>query len=221
MATRAEQAGWSSAVAATDPLAARLFAVHGPLVLGSLPSGADRFGALSRSICFQQLAGAAASTIWSRVEVAVGGRVTARSIVATPFENLRSAGLSNAKANTIVALATEVLAGTMDLSSIGHRPDEAVIEELTVVKGIGRWTAEMFLMFTLHRRDVWPTGDFGVRMGYGMAVGATDPPTATELVPLGERFRPYRTVMAWWCWQETTASRQHKALPIVSIAPEI
>jgi len=211
MATRAQQAAWSSAVAATDPLAARLLADHGPLVLGTAPAAGDRFGALSRSICFQQLAGAAASTIWGRVETAVGGRVTAQSIMSTPFEHLRTAGLSNAKATTIVGLATAVLAGAVDLASIGRRPDEVVIEELIVVKGIGRWTAEMFLMFTLHRHDVWPTGDLGVRMGYGLAVGASEPLTAMELTPLGERFRPYRTVVAWWCWQEVNASRRGAA----------
>jgi DNA-3-methyladenine glycosylase II len=87
------------------------------------------------------------------------------------------------------------------LDRIGRRSDEEVVAELVQVKGIGPWTAEMFLIFTLRRLDVWPVGDYGVRVGYSRAYGLPEPPTATELEPLGDRFRPYRTIAAWYCWR--------------------
>ena len=117
-------------------------------------------------------------------------------------ERLRGAGLSGGKAASLRDLAGRVLDGTVVLSSRGlaKEPDDEVVARLSTVRGIGRWTAEMFLIFQLRRLDVWPTGDFGVRRGYGLAWGMPMP-TAKVLEPLGERFRPYRSVAAWYCWR--------------------
>jgi DNA-3-methyladenine glycosylase II len=91
--------------------------------------------------------------------------------------------------------------GTVPLARVGRLPDEAVIERLVSVRGIGRWTAEMFLIFQLRRPDVWPVGDYGVRKGYALAFGLPQLPTPAALTALGERFRPYRSVAAWYCWR--------------------
>jgi DNA-3-methyladenine glycosylase II len=87
------------------------------------------------------------------------------------------------------------------LSRMGRLPDDEVVRELTLVRGIGRWTAEMFLMFQLGRPDVWPVDDLGVRKGYSLIYGLSGMPLARDLEPLGERFRPYRSVVAWYCWR--------------------
>ena len=101
----------------------------------------------------------------------------------------------------------------MRLDRIGRLSDEAVVAELTPVRGIGPWTAEMFLIFTLKRLDVWPVGDYGVRAGYAVAYDLAAMPSSKELVPLGDRFRPYRTMVAWYCWQAFIASRQPASKP--------
>jgi len=98
-------------------------------------------------------------------------------------------------------ITKKVPAGTVQLDRIGRRSDERVVEELTRVRGIGRWTAEMFLIFQLGRLDVWPVDDFGVRKGYGRVYGLTDAPTAKQLDPLGDVLRPYRSIAAWYCWR--------------------
>jgi DNA-3-methyladenine glycosylase II len=160
------------------------------------------FAALVRSIVYQQLAGAAASTIHRRLVVALGGEVTPEAMLAVAPEDLRAAGMSGNKAASVSDLAAKVLDGTvvLDPRGLAREGDEDVIERLTTVRGIGRWTAEMFLMFQLHRLDVWPTGDLGVRKGFGVA-WAIPMPSARELEPLGDAFRPYRSAVAWYCWR--------------------
>ena len=125
--------------------------------------GSDHFRALVRSIAYQQLAGAAASTIHGRFEALFDGQPTPEAVLATPEETLRSAGLSGAKTAAILDLAAKVESGDVPLDSIARLGDDAIIERLTIVRGIGRWTAEMFLMFQLGRLDVWPVDDYGVR----------------------------------------------------------
>ncbi len=93
------------------------------------------------------------------------------------------------------------MAGDIRLDAVGRMPDDEVVAMLTQARGVGPWTAHMFLLFDLHRLDVWPTGDYGVRVGYGRAYGLDEPPTPKELDALGERFRPYRSVAAWYCWR--------------------
>jgi 3-methyladenine DNA glycosylase/8-oxoguanine DNA glycosylase len=191
-----------------DPVMKGLVAAHGTPDLGWHRSGHTRFEQLAESICYQQLAGKAAQAIWSRVRANVDGPFTPEAVLALGAEPLRAAGFSNAKTASILDLATKVAAGDVRLDRIGRLTDEAVVAELVKVRGIGRWTAEMFLIFTLKRLDVWPVGDLGVRAGYAHAYGLAAMPSDKELGPLGEAFRPYRTLAAWYCWQAIIASRQ-------------
>jgi DNA-3-methyladenine glycosylase II len=194
-------------VAARDPVMARLVAVHGPPQIASRRTGHTRFEQLAEAISYQQLAGKAAEAIWGRVRSLVDGDFTPETILALGPEPLRHAGMSGAKTASLLDLAAKVDDGTVRLDRIGRLSDDAVIDHLIVVRGIGRWTAEMFLIFTLRRLDVWPTGDYGVRAGYARAYGLAEVPTAKELEPLGDRFRPYRTVAAWYCWRVAGTSQ--------------
>ena len=188
------------AIAAADPVMSRLVAVHGPARISTAAPVSQRFERLAHSIVHQQLAGAAARTIWERTCDAVDGPVTADAVLETDPEHLRAAGLSRAKLAALLDLAMHVSDGRVRLDTIGRRSDTEVIEELVQVRGIGPWTAQMFLIFALDRLDVWPVGDLGVRHGWGRAYGWTTPPTALELGDLGDPFRPYRSIVAWYCW---------------------
>ncbi|HEY7947480.1 MAG TPA: hypothetical protein VID75_07385 [Acidimicrobiales bacterium] len=189
------------ALAAGDPVVARLVAQYGlPRFGGRTPAGA-RFAVLARAICYQQLAGKAAAAIHGRFVAAVGGELTPARVLATPVEALRGAGLSAAKAAAVRDLAEKVASGQVALERIGRLADEDVVAHLVQVRGIGRWTAEMFLLGTLGRLDVWPVGDYGVRAGFTVAWGLPEIPTPAALTERGEVFRPYRSVVAWYCWQ--------------------
>jgi DNA-3-methyladenine glycosylase II len=192
-------------LAARDPVLAGLLDDFGPPLLRAPLD--THFAALVRSITYQQLAGAAATAIHGRLVAALGGGVTPEGLLALSPEALRAAGLSGNKSASLRDLAAKVLDGTVVLNPRGlsREGDEEVITRLSTVRGIGRWTAEMFLMFQLHRLDVWPAGDLGVRRGYGLAWGVPMP-TPRELQPLGDRFQPYRSVVAWYCWR--AAERQ-------------
>jgi 3-methyladenine DNA glycosylase/8-oxoguanine DNA glycosylase len=188
------------AVAERDPVVRHLVDLAGPIAYRPRnPDGS--FGALVRSIVFQQLAGAAAHAIHTRVRATVPGDLTPAALAAVPDDTLRSAGLSANKLASLRDLTAKVLDGTVVLDGHSRRSDDEIVERLVQVRGIGRWTAEMFLMFELRRLDVWPVDDLGVRQGYGLAWGIDPPPTAKELGPLGERFRPYRSVVARYCWE--------------------
>ena len=156
------------------------------------------FEELARAICFQQLAGAAARTIHGRFAALFGGRPTPEGVLAMPVDRLRGAGLSGSKTASIRDLAQKVADGEVQLARIGRLPDDEVVRELTLVRGIGRWTAEMFLMFQLGRLDVWPVDDLGVRKGYSVLHRMRDLPGPKELEVLGDPFRPYRSVAAWY-----------------------
>ena len=187
-------------LAERDPVIARLVAEAGPPRFSRPRS--SHFEALVRSITYQQLAGAAAAAIHGRLVAALDGDVRPDTLLALPDGALRAAGLSANKAASLQDLATKVLDGTVVLSPRGlsRESDEEVVARLSSVRGIGRWTSEMFLMFQLRRLDVWPTGDLGVRRGYGLAWKVAMP-TARELEPLGDPYRPYRSVVAWYCWR--------------------
>jgi len=187
-------------LAGRDPVLAGLIRVAGPCTLGTTRRR-SHFEALARSIVYQQLAGKAAAAIWQRVRTLVPGPFTADAVLAIDESVLRAAGLSGAKTRSITDLAHHVVAGDVHLSRVSRMGDDDIVAELTQVWGIGRWTAEMFLMFQLVRPDVWPTLDFGVRNGYARAWGLGTMPSAAELEPLGDRFRPYRSVAAWYCWR--------------------
>jgi DNA-3-methyladenine glycosylase II len=186
-------------VAARDRKLGRLIEQVGPI--RHRPRDPDGpFGALVRSIVFQQLAGRAAQAIYGRVRAAVGESLTPETVNATSDEDLRAAGLSGNKLASLRDLSTKVLEGTVVLTRTSRRSDEELIARLVTVRGIGRWTAEMYLMFQLRRLDVWPVDDLGVRQGYALIWGVDPAPTAKQLHPLGERFRPYRSVVARYCW---------------------
>ena len=176
---------------------------HGVPRIGPGPTPEQRFAALARAIAYQQLAGRAAATIWGRVLDVVGEPFGPERVLALPPDALRAAGLSGAKTTAVLDLADACNTGRVRLDRISRMSDRDVIDHLTVVRGIGPWTAQMFLLFDLRRLDVWPTGDLGVRTGFGRAFELDGPPTERELAALGEPFAPYRSVLAWWCWRET------------------
>ena len=190
----------AAVLAERDPVLRRLVAEAGPARVR--PPTETHFATLVRAVVYQQLAGAAAAAIHGRLIAALGGEVTAERLLSLPPETLRSVGLSAAKAASLQDLATKVLDGTVVLDPKGLRAqsDAEVVARLSTVRGIGKWTSEMFLMFQLRRLDVWPTGDLGVRRGFGLAWGIPTP-TAKELEPLGDPYRPYRSVVAWYCWR--------------------
>lgn len=166
----------------------------------------DHFGELARAIVYQQLAGAAAAAIHRRfVALFPDGAPSPDGVLACPVDQLRAAGLSANKAASVRDLAEKVVAGTVELDRVARLSDEEIVRELTTVRGIGRWTAEMFLIFQLGRLDVWPVDDLGVRKGYAHLYGLPAMPKARDLLPLGDRYRPYRTVAAWYCWRASDA----------------
>lgn len=218
--TAGRVAGAEAELAHRHPVMAGLIARCGPCTLAS---GRRRgvveshFEALASSIVYQQLAGAAAGAIWARVRALAPGGFTAEAVLALgplgprgaydPLnpEPLRAAGLSWAKAASLEDLARRVVEGSLDLDRVATLADEEVVEELSAVRGIGRWTAQMFLIFRLGRLDVWPTGDLGVRRGYAVAHGLNQVPTPGATEALGEGFRPWRSVAAWYCWRAVDA----------------
>ena len=134
-------------------------------------------------------------------------------MLATPPEALRAAGLSGNKTAAVLDLATKATDGTVPLEDLDSLDDEEIIARLSAVRGIGRWTAEMFLMFELRRMDVWPVDDFGVRNGWSMVHALAETIKPRALAAEGERFRPYRSVAAWYCWQAVALFRKPMVLP--------
>jgi DNA-3-methyladenine glycosylase II len=200
--TRRQLADASAELARRNAALAAVVERVGPCNLRRGRPRQAHFGELARMICYQQLAGRAAAAIHGRfVALFDDGRPTPEAMVALRPAALRAAGLSGAKAASIRDLAEKVLAGEVKLDRLGRLPDEEIVRELTLVRGIGRWTAEMFLMFQLGRLDVWPVDDYGVRKGYAAIFSRAELPTAKQLVALGEPFRPYRSVAAWYCWR--------------------
>jgi DNA-3-methyladenine glycosylase II len=201
---RSKHLGASAGLASLDPVMAGLVERHGPMRLPPAPPVAKRFEKLAEAIVHQQLAGKAAIAIWTRLRsLYPEGPLDAADVLATSETDLRGAGLSGSKAAAIHDLALHVDDGRVELHRMGRMPEEDVVGELVQVRGIGPWTAQMFLIFTLHRLDVWPTGDYGVRSGYGIAYGMSEAPDAKALEALGDPFRPYRSVAAWYCWRAT------------------
>jgi 3-methyladenine DNA glycosylase/8-oxoguanine DNA glycosylase len=174
---------------------------HGvPDLKRARPAG-THFAELARSICYQQLAGKAAAAIHGRFDALFDGPPTPEAVLALSMEELRSVGLSGAKAASIQDLAEKVDAGLVELDRMNRLPDHVVVRELVLVRGIGEWTAHMFLMFQLGRLDVWPTGDYGVRNGFTKMYGLPEMLTPKVLEQHGEPFRPYRSIVACWCWR--------------------
>lgn len=186
---------------AADPVLARVIARVGPCRLdpGQRP---DVFHALVRSIIYQQLNGNAAGSIYRKFKALYPGKrfPSPPDILATPDADLRSAGISPQKISYLRDLSAKVADGSVNLRQLRAMDDEAVIEHLTQVRGVGRWTAEMVLMFTLGRQDVLPVDDYGFKRGVQFAYKIRQPPKPERLRKLAEPWRPYRSVGTWYMW---------------------
>ena len=198
--TRAIEAA-TAELARRDPVMAGLVEMAGPCRLAERRGDRTHFEALCESVVYQQLAGKAAASIYARLCDALGGRPTPEAVVGAAEPALRAAGLSAAKARCVLAVAERAASGELPLDDLDALSDDDLVARLSSVPGIGRWTAEMFLIFQLRRLDVWPVGDYGVRKGYARAYGLSDLPTPKALMARGEPFRPYRSVAAWYCWR--------------------
>ena len=184
-----------------DPVMARVIDAVGRCTLVPRTEW-THFDALLRSIVYQQLSGKAAATIHGRVLQLVGdGAGAPKRIVATSHEAFRGAGLSNAKANYVRNLAEHVLDGSLPVESLHELTDEEIIAALTQVKGIGKWSAQMFMMFRLGRPDVLPELDLGVQKGIQRAYRMRKLPTPAQVLKRGAKWAPYRTVGSWYMWR--------------------
>ena len=190
-------------LAATDPRIAALIARSTPYNIK--PALSIRpFDALAESIAYQQLSGKAAATIFGRVRALFPRRkyLNPREILATPDESFRAAGLSRSKIAALKDLAAKTIDGTVPSGrAIVRMTDEEIIARLITVRGIGRWTVEMLLLFDLGRPDVWPVDDYGVRKGFAKSFGRRRLPKPKQLMKFGEKWRPYRSIAAWYFWR--------------------
>jgi DNA-3-methyladenine glycosylase II len=166
------------------------------------------FDALAESIAYQQLSGKAAATIWGRVRALYPKRkwLDPEAVLKTPDETLRACGLSRSKVAAVKDLAAKTIDGTVPTRrELLRMSDEEIIERLTTVRGIGRWTVEMLLLFELGRLDVWPVADYGVQKGFAKTFGKKKLPTPKQFLKIGEKWRPYRSVAAWYFWRALDA----------------
>ncbi len=190
-------------LAATDPRLAALIARS--LRYNVKPAQSLRpFDALAESIAYQQLSGKAAATIFGRVRALYPRQkyLDPKKILATPNDSFRAAGLSRSKIAALKDLAAKTIDGTVPSArAIAQMSDEEIIVRLTEVRGIGRWTVEMLLLFDLGRLDVWPVDDYGVRKGFAKIFGRRKLPTPKQLMKFGEKWRPYRSMAAWYFWR--------------------
>jgi DNA-3-methyladenine glycosylase II len=168
----------------------------------TINTGGDPFQSLVRSIMYQQLAGSAASAIHGRfLSLYCGTHPSAIRLAATPDAELRSIGLSSRKVEYLKGLAEYVAGGKLNLTLIAKMDDEEVIKQLTTVRGIGRWTAEMFLIFCLGRPDVLPVGDLGLQKAMQKVYGLRNLPTQKRMEDISKPWRPYRSVATWYLWR--------------------
>ena len=162
------------------------------------------FDALAESIAYQQLSGKAAATIWKRVRASFPKRkfLDPKLVLQTPDETLRAAGLSRSKVAALKDLAAKTIDGTVpSAKTLAKMSDDEIVERLVQVRGIGRWTVEMLLLFDLGRPDVWPVDDYGVRKGFAKIFGKRKLPAPKQMMKHGKRFAPYRSALAWYCWR--------------------
>ena len=190
-------------LASADPALARVMKAVGPFRLQP-ETMQDPFGSLAESIVYQQLTGKAAATIYARVAALYAPKRKLRpaDVLATPDERLRAAGLSRAKTLALKDLAAKALDGTVpSMAVLSRLSDDEIVERLTEVRGIGRWTVEMLLMFRMGRPDVLPATDYGVRKGFARAFRKRALPEPKKLLAYGERWRPFRSVASWYMWR--------------------
>ena len=186
-------------LARRDPILRDLMRRHGACGLAD-SQHSDPFKALVHAIISQQLSTRATASIAARVDALLDGLPTPASLARVSDAQLRRAGLSGQKVSYLRALCEHVACGSLLLDTLDSMSDEEVIAALTEVKGIGRWTAEMFLMFRLHRLDVLPVGDLGIGKAVQRAYRLRTFPSPTRLLRLGESWRPYRSVACWYLW---------------------
>ncbi|MDQ1245962.1 MAG: DNA-3-methyladenine glycosylase [Actinomycetota bacterium] len=188
---------------AVDPAFGPIVATSPLCTLGRTDNQPDtHFASLVKSVIAQQLSTKVADTLTARLTAALEGDVSPTKVLALDEEAMRAAGLSRAKTRTIKGLATAMHSGDLDIdAALAHDDEHRLRSELTALWGIGRWTAEMFEMFTLHRLDVWPVGDLAMRRGWAQLHGLAGDPGARAMDPWGEPLRPYRSVAAWYCWR--------------------
>jgi DNA-3-methyladenine glycosylase II len=193
-------------LSAADERLAALIARVGPCLMGARASESDHFEGLVSAIASQQLSTKAAATIFARVK-ALGldetGKLHPATLLSRDEATLRAAGLSGQKTRYIRDICEKVRSGALALDTLHARDDEAVIEALCSVKGVGRWTAEMFLMFRLGRPDILPVGDLGIQKGMMRLFGLRKLPTPERMVKLAKPFQPYRSAACWYLWRLT------------------
>ena len=185
-----------------DPILADIIKRHGACELGAARDRFDHFAMLVRAIVFQQLSTKAATTIHNRLlELMADGQPSPAALASLTDEQFRSVGISRQKAGYLRDLSDKVAAGVVPLAAVDALDDEAVITALTQIKGIGRWTAEMFLIFRLQRPDVLPLGDLGIVNAIQKAYRLRKKPTPERMRKIGDAWRPYRSVASWYLWR--------------------
>ena len=190
-------------LAGTDPRFAALIGQSLRYNIKS-PTLTRPFDALAESIAYQQLSGKAAATIWGRVRALYPRRkyLDPKLVLETLDERFRAAGLSRSKIAALKDLAAKTLDGTVPSArALARMTDEEIVTRLITVRGIGRWTVEMLLLFDLARPDIWPVHDYGVRKGFAKTFGRRKLPTPKQLLKFGEKWRPYRSIAAWYFWR--------------------
>ncbi len=189
---------------ALDALARNHIAVEQALAKVGYPPSRQRdhsFDSLARIVIGQQLSTKAAATIAGRVNDAVGGELNPDALLGTLPEALSGAGLSRQKIGYLQSLAETVLSGGLPLSTLPTLSDDEVEAAITSVRGFGRWSAHMYMMFALGRPDIWPSGDLAVRVGFGRIMGWADRPDEKIVIAEGGVFAPYRSALALLCWR--------------------
>jgi DNA-3-methyladenine glycosylase II len=185
-----------------DARIAKVIAANNLCTVGRNPEPVTHFESLVESIISQQLAVKAADTIYGRVKKLVNGRMIPSRIIAISETQMREAGVSGAKFKAIQGLAEASISKRVNINKLHEIDDDQLIfDQLTSLWGLGPWTVDMFMMFQLGRLDIWPTGDLGVRRGWEKIYGLKEEIKPAELEKKGEKFRPYRSVVAWYCWR--------------------
>ena len=182
----------------SDPILRAIVEHIGPC---RMEFGEPVFHSLAEAIVYQQLNGKAAVTIFKRFAALAGAPVTAEGIAKLTAEEMRSVGLSKQKSSYLRDMAERAIRGELDFARLPEMTDEEVIEHLTQVKGVGVWTAHMFLMFTLKRQDILPTGDFGIRMAIKKHYHKRKLPTPVQMEKIARPWEPYRSIACWYLWR--------------------
>ncbi|MBM13387.1 MAG: DNA repair protein [Halieaceae bacterium] len=193
-----------------DALSVQSDEIASALTAVGYPSSRRRehsFESLARIVVGQQLSTKAAATISHRTVNALGGEWRPEAVLSAASETLRAAGLSQQKAGYLQSLADAVLSGSLSLDVLAQQSDQEVEAAITAIRGFGRWSAHMYMMFALGRPDIWPSGDLAVRVGFGRIMGWPDRPTERTVIIEGAAFAPHRSALALLCWHYYTEAR--------------